>query len=156
MKDPEPLEDWEKQLHRELSELPELQAPSTLIPGVLSRIGRPAAVAWYHSSWWQWPLAMRWASAALVVAVLGTLGWLGGALDQLQFGQHLVEAYTEMKGAMAFGVQTCTKLLGSSAVFWSEYGQMILLAAAALLFATYLTCIAAGTALYQLAWRRSS
>jgi len=151
----EPLEDWEKDLHRELEALPELEAPSTLIPGVLARLKEPAPAAWYHSSWWQWPLALRGTSIVLALAVLGALGWLSGTFGELGFGRQVVHALVELKAVLVFTLQTAETALGSSAVFWREHGQMMLIAAAALLLATYLTCVAAGTALYQLAWRRA-
>jgi hypothetical protein len=155
MKHRESLEDWEKELHRELMELPELEAPSTLILGVRSRIQTPAPAVWYHASWWHWPLALRQTSAALALSVLCALGWLGLSFGELDFGQALVQACVDLKGGLVLGLETCTTALGSAAVFWSENGQLILIAASALLLTTYLTCVAAGTALYRLAWRRS-
>jgi hypothetical protein len=143
------------ELHRELEGLPELEAPSTLIPGVLARIKKPAIAPWYHSSWWQWPLALRGASMVVAFAVLGALGWLSGTFGELGLGQQLLHALVEFKAVMTLTLHTAETALGSSAVFWREHGRIILIAAASLLLATYLTCVAAGTALYQLAWRRS-
>ena len=150
------MEDWEKQLHRELMELPELEAPPTLIAGVLNRIKAQAPSSWYQSPWWDWPVALRLASAVLVLGVLGFLAWFAGSFGELGLGPQLTQAYAETKTALDSVLDACEAAMGSSAVFWSNYGQMILLAAGALLFATYLTCVAAGTALYQLAWRRST
>ena len=65
MRHQEPLDDWEKALHRELDALPELDAPSSLIAGVMKQINTPATPAWYHTSWWQWPLAMRTTSVSV-------------------------------------------------------------------------------------------
>lgn len=156
MKHPEPLEDWERELHRQLMALPELDAPSTLIPGVLNRIKAPARLVWYRSSWWHWPIALRTASVVLTLGLLGALGWFSGSVGELGLGQRLAQTYAGLESALGSVWDASTTLLGSSAVFWNDYGQMILIAAAALLLATYLTCVAAGTALYQLAWRRAS
>ena len=151
----ESLEDWEKELHRELEALPELEGPASLIPGVLSRIQAPAPAPWYHASWWQWPLALRSASVVLALAVLGGLGWLSGSLGELGIGEQLLRTGAGLKGTLVLMLETTGRLLGSGTVFWREHGQTLLIAAASLLLATYLTCVAAGTALYRLAWRRS-
>lgn len=152
----EPLKDWEKTLHRELDALPELEAPSTLIPAVMSRLHSPAPAVWYRSPWWQWPLALRVASVLMVFAVLGGLGWVSGTTGELGLGRQVTQAFAELKSTLASVLNTTDTVLGSYAGFLRENGQLILLSAASLLFATYLTCVAAGTALYQLAWRRFS
>jgi hypothetical protein len=61
-----------------------------------------------------------------------------------------------VKETVDFTLTTLETALGGGVVFWSRYGQPILIAAASLLILTYLMCIAAGTALYRLAWRRIS
>jgi hypothetical protein len=149
------LEDWEKELHRELDALPELEAPSSLIPGVMERINAPVPAAWYRESWWQWPLAVRAASIVAVLAMLGVLGWLSGFFGNWGLGQHVFQAYAGLKEMLLVAVETGETVLGSGAVFWRKYGQIMLGAAAFLMLSTYLICVAAGTALYQLTWRRS-
>jgi len=155
MRHQEPLEDWEKALHRELDALPELDAPSSLIAGVMKQINTPATPAWYHTSWWQWPLAMRTTSILLVLAVLGALAWLSGSFGELGLTRQLVQSVGEVQRVFGYVLETGETFLGSGAVFWREHGQLILLAAASMLLATYLTCVAAGTALYQLTWKRT-
>lgn len=154
MKRREPLEDWEKELHRELMELPELEAPPSLIPVVLRRIEASTRLAGSPSSWWHWPLGLRTASVVLVLGVLGTLGWLSGWLGELGLGQWLVQTCAGLQSALGSTWDTCALWLDSSTPLWSNLPQVILIAAAALMLAAYLTCVAAGTALYELAWRR--
>jgi len=155
MKQQEPMEEWERELHRELDALPEREAPPTLIPSVMNRIHAAESPAWYRASWWQWPPVLRAASVALALAVLGGLGWLSGSFVDLGLGQLAVRAYVELKESLLFAINLSETLLGSNATFWREHGQLILIAVAAMVLATYLTCVAAGTALYQLAWRRT-
>ncbi len=150
------MDDWEEQLHRDLMELPDLDAPPTLIPGVLSRLTASEPAAWYQRAWWQWPIGLRIASAAFVIAVLGTLGWVAGSVGGLGLGLRLVDLVTASMAAGSAALDQIATLLGSGGAFWMEHGQMILLGAATLLLAAYLTCVAAGTALYRLAWRRIS
>jgi hypothetical protein len=155
MKPHDELEEWEQKLHRELDTLPELDAPATLIPGVLDRIRATEALPWYRAAWWQWPAAVRAASVGLAVLVLAGLGWLSGTFGGFDLGSQFLQAWGEFREAVAAAVDAGGRVLGSFAYFWQEHGQMLLLAVAAFLAATYLTCVAAGTALYQLAWKRT-
>ncbi len=150
------MEDREAQLHRDLMQLPELNAPATLIPGVLSRLSAAAPAAWYQRAWWQWPIGLRIASGVCVIALLGALGWLGGSVGELGLGERLVDLVSASVAAGSGALDQITTLLGSGGAFWIKHGQMILIGAASLLLAAYLTCVAAGTALYRLAWRRIS
>jgi hypothetical protein len=156
MKPREPWEDWEQQLHQELMDLPELEAPGTLIPGVLSRLNQPAPVAWHQRSWWEWPLSLRLGSAIMVSVVLGVLGWLSGSFADFGLGARVVGGWQQMAQTTALLTDMAERVLGSHAAFWRQHGQTLLMISALLCLATYLTCVAAGTALYRLAWRRIS
>lgn len=149
------MESWENKLDQDLKALPNLEAPPTLIPRVLERLQTPAAAAWYQTPWWQWPSAARLTSVAAVVVVLVVLGWLSGTLGDLGLWRQMTLAWTEFEQAMGVVFDTSQIVLGSGARFWSQYGHTILLGIASAMLATYFTCVAAGTALYQLAWRRS-
>jgi hypothetical protein len=92
----------------------------------------------------------------VVVAVLGVLGWLSGSFADLGLGARVVEAYQQLAQTTALLLDTAERLFGSHAIFWRQHGQTILMISAMLCVATYLTCVAAGTALYRLAWRRIS
>jgi len=156
MKHPrEPLEHWEQSLHQELMELPELEAPPTLIPTVLHRIEASARLAGSHSSWWHWPVALRTVSVVLALAVVGLLGGLSGWLGELGLGHRLLQTGAGLQNALSSAWHTGGLELGPGAGFWNEHFQTILIAAAGLILAAYLTCVAAGTALYEVAWRRN-
>ena len=155
LRDQEPLEDWEQTVHHKLDELPELEAPSTLIPGVLNRIRALQAVPWYRAAWWQWPLVARAVSVLVMLVVLSALAWWSGTFGELGLGQQLGRVCVGLKEAMLVALDTGGMGMSEAVRFWREHGQIILLAAAAFLTATYLTCVAAGTALYQLAWKRT-
>jgi hypothetical protein len=135
-------------------QLPDLKAPDTLIPGVLDRIAEPAPSVWYQRAWWQWPLGLRIASALSVIGMLWTLAWLGGSVGGLGLASSLRDFLTATWASVAATLDQLGVLFGSSNGFWSERGQLILICTATLLLASYLTCVAAGTALYRLAWRR--
>jgi hypothetical protein len=88
-------------------------------------------------------------------AVMGCLGWLSGAFGQLNLWDEVTTAWAEFEAACGMVFDTLESVLGSAGVFWREQGQVILIGTASLLLATYLVCVAAGTALYRFAWRRA-
>ena len=151
----EPLSDWEKSLHRELDELPELKAPPSLIPKVMERLRREVAVPWYQRSLWQWPRALRAAALGLMIATVVTLAcaipfaWHWLIAPALTTCQAEVAEWWEPLG------RSLSTLLGVGATFWQEHLQDLLLGVALLMAAIYFTFVAAGTAVYRLAWRRT-
>lgn len=151
----EPLNDWEQVLHRELNELPDLQAPSSLIPKVMEKLQREAVLPWYRQSLWQWPSALRAAALILMIAIVGTLV---GAIP-ITWHWVIAPALANVQASVAewwepFG-SSLSVLFGVGATFWQEHLQQLLLGVALLFVAIYFTFIAAGTAVYRLAWRRT-
>jgi hypothetical protein len=149
------MEEWEKELARELEGLPELEAPATLIPRVMTRLHDPAPAVWAKSPWWQWPLAARLASILAVSAVLVALAWLSESFGPLHLWHQITLAWTGMQETFSVVFDAVATAMGAGSIWWGNYGQTVLLGVAALLLVTYLTCVAAGTALYQLAWKRA-
>jgi ABC-type amino acid transport system permease subunit len=72
----------EAEIDRQLKGLPELPAPRTLAPRVMSAIAVRAAVPWYRQPWPSWPLAFRAASLACLLALFGGLCFAVSALPQ--------------------------------------------------------------------------
>jgi len=58
-------ERWKAEIDQQLKRLPELQAPSTLIPRVSAAIRQRRSAPWYRQPWQAWPVLLR--SAALVI-----------------------------------------------------------------------------------------
>ncbi len=61
------------EIDRELKSLPELQAPSTLIPRVSAAIARRQRLPWYRQSWSAWPAPMRAAALVILAAFFASL-----------------------------------------------------------------------------------
>jgi hypothetical protein len=57
----------EELIHRELSKLPERQAPDTLIPRVLAHIQAQAAKSWWRRPWTQWPWGLQLTSVPILL-----------------------------------------------------------------------------------------
>lgn len=80
----------EAMVHEELRKLPEVTAPVSLVPRVLAALGKCPRPSWWQQAWWEWPQAVRWATAVLAMATLIawcgwpmlTSAWLGGWVGQ--------------------------------------------------------------------------
>ncbi len=59
-------------IDRELKRLPDREAPVSLAPTVMSRIGKLSARPWWQRAWFDWPIPCR--AASLVFA--GTIVWM--------------------------------------------------------------------------------
>ena len=71
--------DYEQQLEaridRELKQLGELSAPTTLASRVMRVIEQRAVLPWYRRSWQTWPLGLQAVSLAVLLAMFGGLCW---------------------------------------------------------------------------------
>jgi hypothetical protein len=66
------FDDLERRVHDELRRLPAPLAPGTLLPRVLAAVDAWARRPWYARAWFTWPIGLRVASvAALVAAAYG-------------------------------------------------------------------------------------
>ena len=77
---------WEKRLHEELKQLPEIEAPASLVPNVMAAIrARQAALAavWYRRPATTWPMAMRVALAVSSLTLFGLLVFAGQMLPSV-------------------------------------------------------------------------
>lgn len=126
-------EQLERALDRELKRLPEIAAPEALTRRVMDRVRAMDAVAWWRRSWFEWPPALRGATAALAAGWLIGLGlldwraantamgevllWSGGVVD---FGVGLLDAVPWVVWMLlaAIGAVSWFTLLGASVVFW--------------------------------------
>ena len=149
------LDERDQALHRELEALPELAAPGTLIPRVMDQIRGEARVPWYRLSFWQWPLALRAAALVAMVAVVGGVAYACPLAWETLIAPPLAAAKTEVLAWWNPLADATRYLFQAGSAFWRDYLQNILLAVALLLMATYFTFLAAGTAVYRLAWRRT-
>ena len=67
----------EAMIDRELKGLPEISAPPTLIGRVAAVLEDRGYVPWYRKSWLFWPVPVRAASLALLLAVFAGLCFAG-------------------------------------------------------------------------------
>jgi predicted membrane protein len=97
---PELVHAWERRLDAELRRLPEVNAPATLVPGVLAIVR--AREAMRERAWWRRP-ATTWHPALRVAFGAAALSLLGAII----LGGHLLwpelQASPEARSVSAFG-----------------------------------------------------
>ena len=71
-------------ISRELKSLPELAAPASLANRVMAAIESRIRVPWYRRPWVTWPVALRMASLATMLALFGGLCFAGWELSQTE------------------------------------------------------------------------
>ena len=145
-KSPQP---WEAALNRALKNLPERQAPGTLMPNVMRQIHARAVAPQSQGSWWQWPLALRVASGVALAALLAGLAWGGGHFWEANASPLLnrsIEVAQTIMGSLAGGMAAIFRVQPD---FGAGMQRPIFLAAGLLLLAMYLSCVGIGTFVYR-------
>jgi hypothetical protein len=141
----------EELIHRELSKLPERQAPKTLAPRVLALIQAQSQRHWWQLPWINWPLAFQIAS--LPVLLLGAAGFMFAV--EMLWG--LVPSGPATGPAMEhiLSLALLWDLLGTLGnallVLARSTGPLLLIAAVSIPLAMYLACVGLGTVCYRLA-----
>lgn len=149
--EPAPHKSLEELIQRELSSLPEQQAPETLIPKVLAQIRERAKRHWWQRPWIQWPFAIQVASAPFLMSgAVGTfygLSWIWGLLAT---GMELESVSSAL--SVAGALWEVVLVLGNALLVLSQtIGQQWLLLAIFVPLIMYLACVAIATACYRVA-----
>ncbi len=149
-------EQFEAEIDRELKELPDWRAPSTLVPRVMAAIEQRAVAPWFKRAWPVWPLAAQTASFLVLATLFCGLCYGGWHLSQ---SQPVLAAGNEI----AHGVSVLSALLESAKTLVTMLGHAVTslgsgvllgaLAAAALGYALFLALAACS---YRLALVASS
>ena len=145
--------DLERDVHRRLRQLPAPAAPPTLLPRVMAMVQLWAARPWYERSWFTWPVALRLASAAVLVLVVVAGVWMTPSVTQM-----VRSAVGESVGQYAAKVPDLTERVQvvSSAmdVLWRGLFQRVLLLAFALVVAMGGACAAVALAVNRVVFGR--
>ncbi len=137
---------WEEELHKRFKNLPELQAPQALIPGVMAKIENREQKSWYRQSLYNWPIFAK----VVACGVLAGLGVLAFAV--FDFGWNsafLVDAKTQVESFLTY-IDNLVSATGRAAVvmgrsFLGSYALFVLLIA----FFSYGMFFAAGTFIWK-------
>ena len=144
----------EAQIDRALKGLPELMAPSTLLPRVLESVSRRHALPWYRQPWQMWPVGLR---ISTMVFLLALCGGLCVACWQLTRAAGFATASQEV--AQTFSGITAiwnvlNVLLGAIVIVVKHLGTGFMIACGVALALGYGICVGLGTACVRLAYAR--
>lgn len=145
-----PSEDWEAWLDRQLRQLPDRPAPTSLAPRVLAAVAARARRPWYRQPWFAWP---QWAQ---VVSLLVLSGALGALTYALLHGEDFATAETlaaqfAVWWAPVEAVRAAVHTLGAAlSLLARQVSGTVWLALGGLAGLMYAACLALGTVLYRL------
>lgn len=143
-------------IHRELSKLPEQQAPSTLVPRVLARIQAREQRRWWMRPWTQWPPVLQVALFPMLIGgVAGAVyclwqGW------QALIGAIELDALPEAFGNLSMVWDIVTTLGNALLLLARAAGTEWLLLATLIPMGMYCACLGLGTLCYRTAVQRRS
>ena len=105
----------EARIDRELKSLPPLAAPRTLAPRVMAALASRAVEPWYRRAWQTWPMPLRAASLAVLLAMFGGLCFGGLQVSQ---SPGVTVATEKASGALAIVNLICNtaSVLGDAAM----------------------------------------
>jgi hypothetical protein len=150
--------EYEKQLEavvrRELDALGELEAPPEIGRRVMRVIGRRAALPWYRREWQTWPMALRAASLAGLVAAFACLCF---GTSQLGRFASFTPAAREVSGWFSLADaawNTVNVLTNAMELAFRSLGPAVLIGTAVLLLFCYAACLGLGTIYWRFAYAR--
>lgn len=146
---------WEKRLHEELRQLPELTAPATLLPNVMAaiRARESRVLAWYRRPATTWPPAWR---IALGVAALGLFALLVAGVQLLWPGLPAwidSPLLSRIANTVSLVWSTTATLVDAFSLVVRDSLSPVLLAIAGGACLSYLILFGAGSALWRAAMR---
>jgi len=150
----EDRQDWVAALDAELRQLPDVQAPETLIPRVMAVVRAKAKLPWWRRTWWHWPpaaqvlLLLGFVGLMIGLSYYGPLAWNGLATSHL--GQTLggwLQALTPLWDCLA-------ALINAFALVIRQARTLALVLAAGICLALYLSCLGLGTMMYKVAFSK--
>jgi len=150
--------DYQKKLEaaieRELKALPDLQAPQTLVSRVMSSLANQATLPWYRQPWLMWPVGLRMASLAVLLAISGAICFGAWKLTQ---AESFLAVIHQMNGWFA-GANTLwnalNAVLGVGLMLIKKLGTGFIIAALLAVAMGYAMCIGLGTVYVRLAFGR--
>jgi hypothetical protein len=144
----------ELEISRELKALPELTAPATVANRVLAALKLRLNVPWYRRSWVTWPLALRMASLAAMLALFGGLCLAGWEISRTE----TIVSATHRAGQWFSGLNTIGSVLnilaGSAALVVKKLGTTFIVACLVAACLGYAIFLGLGTVYFRLAFTK--
>jgi hypothetical protein len=139
----------EAEIDRQLKDLPDLAAPSSLVPRTVQMIAGPA-VRWHSRSWATWPGSIR--AAYLVVA----FGVLAGTVPGMRaLDQYLVvpmfARFAHWRAGVEWLWHAASALGGAATLVVDHAGREVILSCILAVVLAYAACVGFGTVFVRLA-----
>jgi hypothetical protein len=141
-------------ISRELKTLPELTAPVSVANRVRAAIELRLNVPWYRRSWVTWPLALRMASLAAMLALFGGLclaGWELSRTEPIMSAMHRAGQW--FSGLNTIG-SVMNILAGSAALVVKKLGTIFIVACLVGAGLVYAIFLGLGTVYFRLAFAK--
>jgi hypothetical protein len=148
--DPKKLEEA---IHRELRRLPELDAPTDLVPRVMELLAARARLPWWRRSWFTWPLPGRVLSGVAAAAVCAAAGWAIASVSVELPGR--ASLFDGPLAIVRVAFEAVATVLGALSLLAQAINANQLAFGAGLAAFIYLSCIGLGTACYRVAFRKT-
>ncbi len=151
---PGPTQQLETEIDRVLKGLPDLPAPTTLVPRVMAALESRARLPWYRQAWTTWPQPARVAALAVLAVMFGGLCFAGWELSHAQ----TFAAATQTVGGWFSGLGSLWKalnvLVGAVGLVVKQLGTTFILACLVAVGLGYALCVGLGTVYLRLALAR--
>ena len=149
---------YEKQLEarvgRALRELPELEAPRELMPRVLAAIALRKPLPWYRQPLPVWPLGLRVAALAFLLASFSALCVASFQLTRAAGFTNAVQEISQTFSFVGSIWNVVSALLGAVVLVLKHMGTGFIVGCCLLAALGYAVCIGLGTACVRLAYAR--
>lgn len=129
----------------ELKALPPLSAPPSLAPRILAAIAAQQTAPWYRAGWQAWPLPLRIASFAALLAVFAGLCFGGVKLWQLDNVTAANEKVTESFALLSLAGKILSTLVDAGQHVLRNIGPVYIVAGLAVVAMAYAFCLAFGS-----------
>lgn len=153
---PEQDKSLERLLDRELKQLPELQAPGTLVHRVMLAVHRRESLPWYRRAWPTWPSGLQVLSILALTVLAGGVMALTAYPEWLPGWNTLVTTLQHWTQPLHSLLTQGEALLGGLFVAVKAVGRQVLVFGVILAGAGYLCSVALLTIAYRLVTKRIS
>jgi hypothetical protein len=144
----------EQEIDRALKELPQLDAPPTLMRRVMQAVENRRSLHWYNQPWQYWPLGLRIAALTFLCLLFGGVCVASWHLTR---AAGLTAAMQELGGTFS-GVTTVwnivTVLLNAIVLVVKHLGTGFMIGCLMVFALGYALCLGLGTAYVRLAFAR--
>jgi hypothetical protein len=151
---PDPLDYLEREIDQELKSLPDLEAPPTLLPGVLTRIQSPAPALASRQLWQCWSLPLRVVVLVVLTGLFALLCVGGVHLAAAVVSSPLAEQGAAWLESLATLLNTVNVLLQTGYRLVRGLGWGPLYGAFAALALGYAMCLLLAAVYVRLAFAR--